>query len=361
MIVKELFLKYSWEEIKHLLGEFYPCQHDYYRRDPETAFSNILKTEPLFSDKIVEINADSWEFWDGVHLEYEVDLTGYGGEPMIDPACAPWGEWLGAKIDNETLKKMPHRNILLHIVYVMCQEGTEEADITLAREKVIASNDEWDRAFYNGEDNQLYRNTLFGIKGHAYRIRDAEKADASVLTDISFAAKKHWNYPKEFLERWKDELTITESYIENNLVFACEYIGTNDTQDIERHIIAYFSLFELEKDVTVNISDQAVCFKKGWWLEHMFIAPLWIGRGIGREMFQFVKYLMHGNNLTKHPHIQFKKLNILVDPNAAGFYEKMGCEYIKEIPSSIPGRTTPLYQYIRQKLPQSECLGLEQC
>jgi hypothetical protein len=32
------------------------------------------------------------------------------------------------------------------------------------------------------------------------------------LTEIAFSAKKYWNYPNEYYEIWKNELTINEEY-----------------------------------------------------------------------------------------------------------------------------------------------------
>jgi len=39
-------------------------------------------------------------------------------------------------------------------------------------------------------------------------IRQAQDFDSELLTDISFAAKKHWKYPDNYYDLWRDELTI---------------------------------------------------------------------------------------------------------------------------------------------------------
>ena len=44
-------------------------------------------------------------------------------------------------------------------------------------------------------------------------IRQAQPIDSELLTEISFAAKKHWNYPDNYYDLWRDELTITKDYI----------------------------------------------------------------------------------------------------------------------------------------------------
>lgn len=49
-------------------------------------------------------------------------------------------------------------------------------------------------------------------------IRRAEDKECNTLTSISFAAKRYWKYPEEYFDIWKDELTITEDYINQNEV-----------------------------------------------------------------------------------------------------------------------------------------------
>jgi len=152
-------------------------------------------------------------------------------------------------------------------------------------------------------------------------IRPAEKEDAQILTRISFESKGFWAYPKEYFDVWKPELTITSDYIEKNDVLVFESEGA---------IVGYYSIVELENDIEAS----GIKIDKGYWLEHMFIAPKYIGRGIGKIMFE---------HLRKRCEIKgIRQLGILSDPNARGFYEKMGCTYQRELPSTISGRTTPL-------------------
>jgi hypothetical protein len=44
-------------------------------------------------------------------------------------------------------------------------------------------------------------------------VREASPSEGKILTDISFASKQYWNYPNEYFEIWKDELTISPAYI----------------------------------------------------------------------------------------------------------------------------------------------------
>ena len=53
---------------------------------------------------------------------------------------------------------------------------------------------------------------------NALTFRKALPADAKALTDLVFRAKAFWGYPKEWMEAWRDELTVTPDYIQANLL-----------------------------------------------------------------------------------------------------------------------------------------------
>ena len=165
-------------------------------------------------------------------------------------------------------------------------------------------------------------------------IRPAVEKDSDILTTISFASKGYWNYPEGYFEIWKSKLTISEEYIQKNDVFVYE-IGTS--------VIGYYSVVNLEDDI--KISDITV--KKGAWLEHMFIEPLNIGKGIGTKLFDHMRKWCFGSGI--------REIGILADPNSRGFYEKMGCIYLQEYPSTIEGRTTPYLQYYAETLTNHWC------
>jgi len=94
-------------------------------------------------------------------------------------------------------------------------------------------------------------------------------------------------------------------------------------------IIGFYSLVTLIDDIEAS----GTMIDKGNWLDHMFISPRHIGKGVGKKMF------LHLRNLCKEKRIA--EIKILADPNSKGFYEKMGCQYIKDYASTIENRTTP--------------------
>lgn len=154
-------------------------------------------------------------------------------------------------------------------------------------------------------------------------IRSAQKKDAKKLTHLSFESKKYWGYPEGYFNIWKNELTITMDYIEKNDLFLFEKEG---------EIAGFYSLIELKADIVIY----GVTIHKGFWLDHMFVLPAFIGKRIGTQLFAHLK----NHCRTK----KIKTLSLLADPNSRGFYEKMGCCYQKEVPSSIADRTTPLLE-----------------
>ena len=151
-------------------------------------------------------------------------------------------------------------------------------------------------------------------------IRRALESDAAILTALSFASKRYWGYPDSYIDRWAPELTIDEDYIRDNDVFVYQ-----DNQEI----VGYYAIVDLREDVVVS----GVKLAQGFWLEHMFVAPRHIGRGIGRQLFAHLRQRCRMRGIDV--------LGILADPHARGFYARMGCEYVGEYPSTIKDRTTP--------------------
>jgi GNAT superfamily N-acetyltransferase len=151
-------------------------------------------------------------------------------------------------------------------------------------------------------------------------IRKARPEEAELLTDLSFASKRYWKYPETLFDVWRSELTITIEYVNRNEVYVCQGHG---------EIVGYYSLVTHEQDLLLG----HIVLPAGTWLEHMFVKPTVIGCGIGSDLFAHMQQWCCDKGITL--------LQVLADPHARGFYEKMGCSYLGEFPSIIAGRTTP--------------------
>ena len=90
----------------------------------------------------------------------------------------------------------------------------------------------------------------------------AKPEDADALTEIAHAAKRHWGYPERWIESWRDMLTIRAEFIAANVT----YCAMEDARAVGFYLLT-------------NESD-------GLHLDHLWIAPHAMGRGIGRALFE---------------------------------------------------------------------------
>jgi GNAT superfamily N-acetyltransferase len=58
------------------------------------------------------------------------------------------------------------------------------------------------------------------------------------------------------------------------------------------------------------------------WLEDLWIEPQWIRRGVGRLLFEHVA--------TRARQLGARRLEWEAEPNARGFYERMGGAYVRD-------------------------------
>lgn len=138
------------------------------------------------------------------------------------------------------------------------------------------------------------------------QIRRAHPDDSTWLTQIAHAAKRHWGYPERWISLWKDVLTITPEFILNNEV----YVALGNDQ-----IVGFYALM-LNGDKLV--------------LEHMWIAPEFIGTGIGGKLFNHAVETAVSLNAFM--------IEIESDPHAEGFYQRMGAQRVGEMSADIDGQ-----------------------
>jgi N-acetylglutamate synthase-like GNAT family acetyltransferase len=143
-------------------------------------------------------------------------------------------------------------------------------------------------------------------------IRSASAADAQALTTIALEAKRYWGYPEHWIKHWESELTISSEYIRDNHVYVHEDDG---------EIRGFYAL--------------CVDGTKAE-LDHMWVTPAAIGSGIGKELFL--------DAMERAAKLNVNAVEISSDPNAAGFYKRMGATQIGEVDAPVdgqPGRKLP--------------------
>lgn len=126
------------------------------------------------------------------------------------------------------------------------------------------------------------------------------------MTQIALDAKRYWGYPELWIQHWQEDLTISSDFITNNLVYVAER---------ENAIVGFYAL--------VVGGQQAK-------LEHMWVAPEYIGTGVGKELFIHAMQTAAGDDVSE--------VEISSDPNAEGFYTRMGARRIGEVSSEIDGQ-----------------------
>jgi len=141
-------------------------------------------------------------------------------------------------------------------------------------------------------------------------IRRAVPDESATLTRIALDAKRHWGYPDNWIKHWESDLTISPEFITNNQVYVAEQGG------------------EIQGFYALCINDTKAE------LEHMWVAPLVIGTGIGKELFL--------DAMERAAGLRVREVEISSDPNAAGFYERMGARKIGEVDSEVDGQLRKL-------------------
>ncbi len=140
----------------------------------------------------------------------------------------------------------------------------------------------------------------------------AHFSDAKAITELTLRSKNYWNYGEAQIEAWYEELEVSEAFIHSNAVYK---LLANDK-------IAGFYAYTLESHSAV--------------LEFLFIAPEYIGKGIGKALMNHFLQEMHLHKVSV--------ITLDADPHAEGFYQKFGFITVDQRLSTIAGRYLPIMQ-----------------
>ena len=146
--------------------------------------------------------------------------------------------------------------------------------------------------------------------GRKNMIRRSSPEEAATLTTIALEAKRHWGYPEDWIKHWESDLTISADFIRDNHVYVAEENG---------EIRGFYALCVAENKAE---------------LEHMWVTPALIGTGVGKELFL--------DAMERAAQLDVSSVEISSDPNAAGFYKRMGATQIGETDSVVDGNTRKL-------------------
>ena len=143
-------------------------------------------------------------------------------------------------------------------------------------------------------------------------LRAAHPDEADTLTEIACRSKAHWGYSAEQIAAWRPAfLTVTADYITRHSPVVAV--------DGEQGPVAFAALERRAQGAV---------------LEHLWVLPGFMGRGIGSRLF---RYIAQGTS----------DFTFTSDPQAEDFYQKLGARIIGAVESEHQGQTLSLFRYCR--------------
>ena len=126
-------------------------------------------------------------------------------------------------------------------------------------------------------------------------------SDTERLREIAFAAKAHWGYDEQLVRDWADAIR-----------------------------------FPPEAQLLVEDGGWASVVVRGpvCWLDDLWVEPAAMGRGLGRRLFEQAAALGRAHGCTT--------MEWEAEPNAIGFYERMGASYLRDSDVTEWGRVLPV-------------------
>lgn len=145
-------------------------------------------------------------------------------------------------------------------------------------------------------------------------LRQAKPDELDQVNDMVMRSKAHWGYDADFLESCREELTLT----------GAQLVSENTRVAVQQQGIIGIAIVDFDLPNSV--------------LDKLFVDPLAIGTGAGRALYDWALERARNHGASR--------MEIHSDPEARGFYERMGARLIGKTPSgSIAGRFLPLLQH----------------
>ncbi|MDP9233352.1 MAG: GNAT family N-acetyltransferase [Actinomycetota bacterium] len=142
------------------------------------------------------------------------------------------------------------------------------------------------------------------------RIRAGRAGEGKLLREIAIAAKSYWGYDSTWVREWAEGGDFSAEALAQRDVFVA---------DVGSAPVGW----------EATIPKGEVC-----WLEDLWVAPAWIGKGIGTRLWRYAAE--HAQR------VGARRLEWEAEPNAVGFYERMGGRYLRDSEASEWGRALPV-------------------
>ena len=137
-------------------------------------------------------------------------------------------------------------------------------------------------------------------------IRQVRPDEGELLREIAIASKGHWGYDPEVVRNWATGGDFTAEGLARKAVHVAEVNG---------RVVGWAGL----------IPRGDVC-----WLDDLWIEPSSIGTGIGSHLFRHAAHVAE--------ELGASRMEWEAEPNALGFYERMGGRYLRDSELSEWGR-----------------------
>jgi GNAT superfamily N-acetyltransferase len=134
------------------------------------------------------------------------------------------------------------------------------------------------------------------------RIRHAAPGDGARLKELTAASKAHWGYDAARVRGWVETLDFSEARLGADELYVADVAG---------RVVGWCEVIPPLDGVCV--------------LDHLWIEPEWIGRELGSALFQF--------GVQRARDLGAGMLEWESEPNAVGFYERMGGRRLRETTS----------------------------
>jgi len=142
------------------------------------------------------------------------------------------------------------------------------------------------------------------------RIRPAHPHEGERLRAVAIAAKGYWGYDPDLVRQWAAMGDFSADGLRKREVYVAEAEG---------HAIGWAALIAKGELI---------------WLDDLWVEPEWVGKGTGSLLFRYS--VEHAIRLGG------KRLEWEAEPNAVGFYEKLGGRYLRDSEPSLWGRVIPV-------------------
>jgi GNAT superfamily N-acetyltransferase len=141
------------------------------------------------------------------------------------------------------------------------------------------------------------------------RIRAGRRSEATRLREILAGAKGHWGYEPERLRHWVEAYDLDELFRTHEVLVA----------EASGDVLGWASLMPPVERVAV--------------LDDLWVEPAWIGQGVGSRLFTVAR--------DRASALGAARMEWEAEPNAIGFYERMGGYRIRDGTSEW-GRRLPI-------------------